>query len=854
MAVNGNYDHHKKSVATMAAYFAFGVIHEVVHLLAAEWIFNLSSSTNPNIHGDYYSSNICWSNLFSILMDRQVHIDTEHTTESQEMIIRHAGWMVSLLLAYLVCRRFGTSSSMGLAAAMTAAEAMITDLCGFGQLLPTITFGNSKLAGTTFYCGNFGVLLLHHWWLTNKGKKSALDCLEQMVNITMMRGAQSGGVVTYVPNGQSSMKAIRTRVVNGKRTDLSKQVRQKVQKTFQPKPETDAVVLAGHTRFATSSKASLEGTHPHRWSPGSWKRVYDWENNKLEKRFVENYITHNGDFDFLTIQGQTYDLEAVQRWLSVTTETEIPAVVDSCAIAGVMDLLRVKGCFALAIRYAICFGNFTSDRDTSKMVRRLTEVASDDTNIFPKFADLEKIAVIFEKVLDGMLTSSELSARDGSKCQSLSDIEESVTARTMLAGKICRSISGGTLRTMKAVAPFVDLFQTEYDLHEQADEEAMDYTNTRLFGFCMMTVNAFFDNDLFHSTKLFLENAKGSFGLSVSSTLDADHQICFAARGQTLSVSFYPNKGIVCFGSEQAATKAGMNVIFDGKCNTENSEWHRLDLDDLGGEIAVLDWGASKFAVSKPNRDLEIYNMMGGKLRMILHQESKSLSTDGEIYHRMTQLSNNMLIKPPENPERNKSKPDLVLEDIVSIPLVVKNIEESWHSANATKSMNRLTAFSFSSCLRERLRERIKGNVAPKSIDILLTGCEVSLWLAEQFAADLQKCFPKLNIEAISSNKLLGLFGQDLSIPATGFKYSAKTTNFNDAIVIIVSHSGGTFSPLACSNLLQVCAKSCCACYSFFCLAKLMLLLECNSKHLCGDIGVGYSDWKAASCNGCRRS
>eukprot|EP00526_Cylindrotheca_closterium_P029493 CAMPEP_0113659004 /NCGR_PEP_ID=MMETSP0017_2-20120614/32085_1 /TAXON_ID=2856 /ORGANISM="Cylindrotheca closterium" /LENGTH=40 /DNA_ID=CAMNT_0000573443 /DNA_START=376 /DNA_END=494 /DNA_ORIENTATION=+ /assembly_acc=CAM_ASM_000147 len=40
----------------------------------------------------------------------------------------------------------------------------------------------------------------------------------------MMRGAQSGGVVTYVPNGKNNMKAIRTRVVNGKRTDLSKLV------------------------------------------------------------------------------------------------------------------------------------------------------------------------------------------------------------------------------------------------------------------------------------------------------------------------------------------------------------------------------------------------------------------------------------------------------------------------------------------------------------------------------------------------------------------------------------------------------------------------------------------------------
>ena len=60
-------------------------------------------------------------------------------------------------------------------------------------------------------------------------------------------------------------------------------------------------------------------------------------------------------------------------------------------------------------------------------------------------------------------------------------------------------------------------------------------------------------------------------------------------------------------------------------------------------------------------------------------------------------------------------------------------------------------------------------------IDILVTGCEVSLWVAEQFVSDLQKCFPKLYVKAVSSNKLLGLFGQDLSMPAIGFPYTQKT-------------------------------------------------------------------------------
>ena len=41
-------------------------------------------------------------------------------------------------------------------------------------------------------------------------------------------------------------------------------------------------------------------------------------------------------------------------------------------------------------------------------------------------------------------------------------------------------------------------------------------------------------------------------------------------------------------------------------------------------------------------------------------------------------------------------------------------------------------------------------------------------------------------------------------MPCTGFPYSQKSMDMKHSpIVMIVSHSGGTFGPLACSNLLQ---------------------------------------------------
>ena len=147
---------------------------------------------------------------------------------------------------------------------------------------------------------------------------------------------------------------------------------------------------------------------------------------------------------------------------------------------------------------------------------------------------------------------------------------------------------------------------------------------------------------------------------------------------------------------------------------------------------------------------------------------------------------------------------DLIHKDIQDIPRICSNIQDDWHSDYAGTSLNRLTAHALSRALRKLLEARVRGTErSSHEVDILLTGCEVSLWLAEQFASDLRKAFPKLVTMAVSSNKLLGLFGQDIAVPAFGFPYSPQTYDFHDTIVIIISHSGGTFAPLSCCNLLQ---------------------------------------------------
>ena len=780
-----------------------GVLHEGFHLLAASCLLVDTDRHVPTPNAD---KNL----LFDLIIGRSISFDESlfqnEGYQASLSVIRHAGWIGSSLVAALTLLTSSTTRRRRRKEANTetvpsfpfhrfteiailvALEAISTDLLGWSGL--RLPLSDAQSGTICFFCGNFGIIVLHHlWWTNSDQRRQGLDVLESMIRVTMMRGAQCGGVVCYPPASSSSPKnnkAIVTKVVNRKRTDLSKTLRTQVQKDvfggmlkssqFTEK-NTQAMALSGHTRFATSSKATLDGCHPQIWSPASVRRVYNDKTGTFTDVTVENYITHNGDFDYYTLNGKTYDLSEIQKWLVGVTHVPLQSTVDSLAVAGVIDLLRTKGSFGLSCRYAISMGMSTS-------------VIEESIQSFPLYAHFDSLGRVFENVLQEML-----------KTTTLDKIDESDTVRSSFALRVVSKLEARATELVKPLERYL------------SDNEGP----ASLQAFCLATIDAFFDNDLFWTTKTFLGSAKGSFGLCITSSMDAQKQICLAARGQTMSVAFYPNKGLICYGSEQAAVKAGMNATFSTEGKTRDAlgisqgdvddDALRLDLDDSGGEIALLDWndaGANPHIVSRPHRQHSIHELMNGKLRLVLYQESKASSQDSQLYHRMTRLSRNRFVK-PLRPESTK---DQILSDIQDIPKICADIQDEFHASKAASSLNRLTAYNLQRCLRERLEMHLEKNAPVLGIDILLTGCEVSLWLAEQFATDLQKAFPRLRIKALSSNKLLGLFGQEIPLPALGHPYSARTYSLHDSIVIIVSHSGGTFAPLCCSNLLQSATKN----------------------------------------------
>ena len=150
----------------------------------------------------------------------------------------------------------------------------------------------------------------------------------------------------------------------------------------------------------------------------------------------------------------------------------------------------------------------------------------------------------------------------------------------------------------------------------------------------------------------------------------------------------------------------------------------------MGGEIVLLDWGEDGIPeVSLPNRHLPSFTLMkNGRVNLVRIYEGKK-ETDQLLHHQMTLLD-------PKDHEFMKALPkdnkDPIAVDIKDIPRICRNIQDDWRGFGTGTSLNRLTAWNFTKCLQKRMQSLHSQSVQRQSgtVDILLTGCEVSLWLA----------------------------------------------------------------------------------------------------------------------------
>ena len=101
--------------------------------------------------------------------------------------VLHIGWLFSTILAiclFLLRRRTkdDTWSIWVYIASVVALESITTDLLGW---TPMFVFPAGCYVA---WCGNFGLVLLNPMWINVDGGRTALEILEKMVEVTMMRG------------------------------------------------------------------------------------------------------------------------------------------------------------------------------------------------------------------------------------------------------------------------------------------------------------------------------------------------------------------------------------------------------------------------------------------------------------------------------------------------------------------------------------------------------------------------------------------------------------------------------------------------------------------------------------------
>ena len=312
-------------------------------------------------------------------------------------------------------------------------------------------------------------------------------------------------------------------------------------------------VYAGHTRFATTSKATFARHAPAPVDAAARARgVARLPRRRARARVarchVENFVCHNGDLDFFTVGGKTFDLGTVQEWLRArrarrcrrpSTRARSPASSTCCAPRAAGSSARASACTSARRR-----------RARRSRTRRRAPRASRPR---PRRSRRS--------------SSSSCAPRAASGARARCARSASARARERLAAACARPrrTAGARAARCRRAEPARAVLQGG----ESASRRARSATATKsraslrpspLPRDAQASVDAFFDNDLLYAARLFLGAAKGSFGLCVSSSLDAHRQIVVAARGQTISVAFYPRQGLVLYGSEAAAVKAAVGV------------------------------------------------------------------------------------------------------------------------------------------------------------------------------------------------------------------------------------------------------------------------------------------------------
>ncbi|GAQ85582.1 putative type II Glutamine amidotransferase [Klebsormidium nitens] len=734
--------------------------------------------------------------------------------DAQDTFVRLGGWFVSgvcCVLMWMVAHKadgnlWGLFVSNVLKGCLyTFAGACASDL--YEVLTGSATKGH-------FRCGNFGLILVKS---VREGAKQ-LDifaALSSMCGISSQRGGQSGGLVTYVKKSDTCTVGVRARIVPSKRVSVADKLlstlrrliwweKAKAKLTGHVSTEENPVqMFLGHTRFATSSIPSPNESHPHQWSPPlpvtHWQHPPSAQVPTPAATQFSLFVTHNGDFEFWNLYGSDRTHNEMAAFLEKALCRPAPAQCDSVVVAGVVELLRTQGLWGAALRLAFfqtVVTNFSDVLDSSNAGLVIPDAAAQKA--MAAVAD-----AAYKAFLEGAQETTPDEEKGGKGAAGYEDGEG--FARTL-----CQEMRANGPAPLKALP------------------------EAQLQALCSQAVVNFTENDLYTAVKKFLFRAKGSFGLVVTTSIDTD-RVAMAALNQTMSMGFSKEYRTVLYSSEACGLKSFLQPAGSSATVSEDQVTHVFNLDEGGGEVlevVLLDENAPKGstvtgALFQLNDSLQSGAALAAPVTdqaAFLHETTGfdpfegTAAAAGDAYvsmkvyrlkdqatmtqadfissGRFTAVSDNEYL-PFKIPPPVK---DVVGQDIADIPAVISEIRAQW----ADKlSLNRRTAAAFFDALKGRVLEYHREHKREMVIDVVITGCESSLWIAEQFASDLMNMFPQLYVAAISSNKVIQILGSNKGrISAAGFAFGSLAQYLDTAVVLCISQSGQTFPTLHATRIL----------------------------------------------------
>ena len=589
---------------------------------------------------------------------------------------------------------------------------------------------------TCFNCGNFGFVGKR---LANDGDAllppRVVEIFHKMGCETEILGEQAGGGVVFARDRSDRVVFVGKKVINQKRRNLTQSLESVFELVRQQAIQTgakavnEAIVGVWHYRYATSSPPAILETHWHEWMPARTANVWRVEDGT----WVCDRQTVNHR---ITHNG---DFDA---WMLFGEPIENAALglwlerVLYTPNSTLGDSPKIAGMMDLLITQGMWGAalRLAYQLEVAKSIEEAFGGKSprkDAPNTAPSEFEIQEWAAIVEGVF---LTNQAAILRP--------------RANSML------ELSAG----------HVELFERDLVLALCQHHSIARWTVAERAAFVKTAVHVFFHNNIYQATKVFMSRAIGSFGLVTASTLN-EASLVLSAWRQPIATGFNVCDDYMVYASEPAAVDAVLADI---------PRSYRLDLDQKTGEIAWV----------SVNR-ITIYSMAADReLR------------GAELEQRWIPLQGNPYILSP-----SKSAEDPVEHDICEIPQVLTAIEESWRDRD---SFNRQSADYLAELLIEKAKNwerrqqatidiKLERTPLDRSVDLLITGVESSLWLGERFAQDLATLCPGLRVETQSADRVLRKLQYDANALQLG----------STSIVLAISQSGQTFPTLQTTYIFE---------------------------------------------------